>query len=143
MDESGFYSDINASGPSVAHIAGEEFTSGNVKLKVDGRKLLIAIAGEPPGHLLLARFQEGMARKLLYPGMHVLVDMTRFFGVVDWQAIAQLRDLAPWGDHSSRVAYLMKGLDAAILVKAAGDLFPSSEHRVFTEQAAAIAWLEN
>jgi len=146
MDASGFYSDINATGPSIAHIAGEELAAGGVTLKVDGRKLLIAITGEPPGDLLLARFQEGLARNLLHPNMRVLVDMRRFFGVVDWQAIAQLRKLAPWGEdsgHPSRVAYLMKSFEAAILIKATGALFTRSEHKVFTEQAAAIAWLES
>ena len=102
----------------------------------------------PPavGHLLLEQFQEGLARNLLYPGMHTLVDMTRFIGVVDWQAMKKLRDLAPWGKdgaHPSRTAYLLKEESASILVKAVSALFPDGEHRTFTEQAAAVAWLES
>jgi hypothetical protein len=38
---------------------------------------------------------------------------------------------------------LLRENGAAILVKAAAALFPSSEHRIFTERAAAIAWLES
>lgn len=144
MDQ--FYSDIDATGPSIAHLCGEERPSGSVKLKICGRKLLITFNGEPPGHLLLEQFQECLARKLLSPGMQTLVDMTRFIGVVDWQALTKLRGLAPWGKSdgpSPRTAYLLRENGAAILVKAAAALFPSSEHRIFTERAAAIAWLES
>jgi len=145
MNTSGFYSDIEAIGPSTSHILGEEQSSGSIKLKICGRRLLVAVAGEPPGHLWLAPFQEGVARNLLFPGMRTLVDMTRFRGVVEWQAIAKLRKLAPWGteaDHPSRIAYLLREQGAAILIKAAGALFPGTEHRGFTEHRTAVEWLE-
>ena len=144
MDQ--FYSDCDETGASIAHLRGEERPLGSVKLKISGPKLLITISGEPPGHLLLEQFQEGVARKLLYPGMRTLVDMTGFIGVVDWQAMAKLRELAPWGKsdgHPSRTAYLLREDGAAMLVKAAGALFPGSEHRIFADRAAAIAWLES
>jgi len=141
-----FYSDIDGTGPSIAHLCGEDRPSGSVKLKICGRRLLVTLSGEPPGHLLLEQFQEGLARKLLYPGMQTLVDMTGFIGVVDWQAMRELRGLAPWekaDGHSPRTAYLLRESGAAILVKAAGALFPGSEHRIFADRAAAIAWLES
>jgi hypothetical protein len=56
MDQ--FYSDSDGTGPSIVHLYGEEQPSGSVKLKICGRKLLITISGEPPGHLLLEQFQE-------------------------------------------------------------------------------------
>jgi hypothetical protein len=146
MDASSFYSNISAADQSDTYILGEELLPGSVRLKICGRRLLVVVTGEPAGHLLLERFQEGLARKLLHPGMRTLVDMTRFIGVVDWQAMTKLRDLAPWGQdagHPTRTAYLLKEGGAALLVKAAGALFPASEHRVFTEQAAAVAWLES
>ena len=144
MDQ--FYSDADGTGPSIAHFCGEEPPSGSVKLKICGRKLLITFDGEPPGHLLLEQFETVLARKLLSPGMQTLVDMTRFIGVVDWQAMTKLRGLAPWGKNDGpppRTAYLLRQSGAALLVKAAAALFPGSEHRIFTEQAAAIAWLES
>ena len=144
MDQ--FYSDANGTGPSIAHLCGEERPSGSVKLKISGRKLLVILDGEPPGHMLLEQFQEGLARKLLCPGMQTLVDLTRFIGVVDWQAVSKLRTLVPWGEdagHPPRTAYLLRENGAAILVKAAGALFPDSEHRIFADRAAAIAWLES
>jgi hypothetical protein len=140
-----FFSDVDGTGPSITHLCGEERPSGSVKLKICGGKLLITLNGEPPSHLLLEQFQEGLDRKLLYPGMQTLVDMTRFIGVVDWQALTKLRGLAPWGKndgHPSRTAYLLREDGVAILVKAAGALFPGSEHRIFAERADAIAWLE-
>src|SRR5436190_2841608 len=119
MDQ--FYSDSDATGPSIAHLCGEERPSGSIKLKISGHKLLITISGEPPGHLLLEQFEEGLARKLLYPGMQTLVDMTRFIGVVDWQALTKLRELAPWGKDNGpapRTAYLLRENSAALLIKA-------------------------
>jgi hypothetical protein len=78
--------------------------------------------------------------------MQTLVDVTRFIGVVDWQAMRKLRGLAPWGKndgHLPRTAYLLRENGAAMLVKAAGALFPGSEHRIFAERSTAIAWLES
>jgi hypothetical protein len=144
MDQ--FYSEIDETGPSIAHLCGEDRPSGSVKLKISGRKLLITISGEPPGYLLLKQFEEGLARKLLYPGMQTLVDMTRFIGVVDWEALRKLRELAPWeksDGHPPRTAYLLREEGASMLIKAVGALFPGSEHRIFAERAAAIAWLES
>lgn len=140
-----FYCDIDAAGPSIAHLGGAEHSQDSIKLKICGRKLMIAVSGEPSGKLLLERFQEGLARKLLQPGMRTLVDMTQFIGVVDWQAMAQLREMAPWNEdknHPPKTAYLLREGGAALLVKAVGALFPGSEHRIFTQQADAIAWLE-
>lgn len=141
-----FYSDIDGSGPSIAHLSGAERPQDSIKLKICGRKLMVAVRGEPSGRLLLEQFQEGLARKLLQPGMRTLVDATRFVGVVDWQAMTKLREMAPWGkfdDHPPRTAYLLPEGGAAMLVKAVGALFPDSEHKIFTKQADAIAWLES
>ena len=141
----GFYCDIDAVGPSIAHLGAAEHSQDSIKLKICGRKLMIAVSGEPSGKLLLERFQEGLARKLLQPGMLTLVDMTKFIGVVDWQAMAKLREMAYWSedkDHPPKTAYLLREAGAALLVKAVGALFPGSEHRIFTRQADAIAWLE-
>ena len=144
MDQ--FYSDIDESGPSISHLCGAERSQDSVKLKISGRKLMIAVSGEPSGRLFLEQFQEGLARKLLQPGMRTLVDVTRFVGVVDWQAMAKLREMAPWGedkDNQPKTAYLLREGGGAMLVKAVGALFPDSEHRIFTQQADAIAWLES
>ncbi len=144
MDQ--FYSDIDGTGPSIAHLCGGERPQDSIKLKICGHKLMITVSGEPSGHLLLEQFQEGLARKLLRPGMRTLVDMTRFVGVVDWQAMAKLREMAPWSkdkNHPPKTAYLLREGGGALLVKAVGALFPDSEHRIFTEQADAIVWLES
>jgi len=144
MDQ--FYSDIDGMDPSVVHLFGNGGTAGSVKLKIGGRKLLITFTGEPPGHLLLDLFQDALARELLSPGMQTLVDMTQFIGVVDWQALTKLRGLASWETDTApppRTAYLLRENGAALLVKAAAALFPASDHQIFAERAAAIAWLES
>ena len=112
-----FYSDCDETGPSIAHLRGEERPSGSVTLKICGPKLLITISGEPPGHLLLEQFQEGVARKLLYPGMRTLVDMTRFIGVVEAEGRSNLHALPriSWDGRQRSLRALRVMLSGAML----------------------------
>ena len=140
-----FYSSIDGTGPAVVHIGTQGQLSDDVKLKICGYRLLIAVIGEPSDCLLLEHFRQGLAMKILHPNMRSLVDLTRFFGVVNWSTLSQLRSLAPWGEdslHPSRTAYLLRDAGAAMMVKAASGLFPNSQHRAFTERLAAVQWLE-
>jgi hypothetical protein len=107
--------------------------------------LLITVNGEPPGHLLLEQFQEGLARKLLCPGMQTLVDMTRFIGVVDWQAVAKLRTLAPWGECRPSAANRLPAAGKRGCHPGQGGRRTLSRQRASNlyERAAAIAWLES
>lgn len=140
-----FYSSIEGTGPAVVHIGTNAQMSDDIKLKICGHQLLIAVVGEPSDAFLLEHFRQGLAMKLLHPNMRSLVDLTRFFGVVNWSTLSQLRSLAPWGEdplHPSRTAYLLRDSGAAMMVKAASGLFPKSQHRAFTERSEAVHWLE-
>jgi hypothetical protein len=140
-----FYSSVDATGPAVVHIGSKGRTSDNVKLKICGYRLLIVLVGEPAETLLLEHFQQGLAMRLIHPNMRSLVDLTRYFGVVNWSMLSQLRALAPWGEdpiHPSRTAYLLRDSSAAMMVKAVSALFPKSQHRAFTERFEAVQWLE-
>ena len=140
-----FYSSIDATGPAVVHIGPQGKIKDDIKLKICGRRLMIAAVGEPPNARLLEYFREGLARKALHLNMRALIDLTRFVGVVDWDMLSNVRSMAPWGtdtDHPSRTAYLLRDGSAAMVVKAVSGLFPMSQHRAFTDRQEAIQWLE-
>jgi hypothetical protein len=140
-----FYSSIDAPGPAVVHIGPEGRMQDDIKLKICGRRLMIAAVGEPPGRRLLEHFRQGLARDLIHLNMRTLIDLTGFVGVVDWDALSDLRALAAWGadtTHPSRTAYLLRDSGGVMMVKAIGALFPMSQHRAFTDRQEAIRWLE-
>ena len=140
-----FYSSIDTTGPAIVHIGPKGKIANSIKLKICGRRLMVAAVGEPSITLLLEHFREGLATKVLHHNMRTLVDLTRFVGVVDWSALSRLRTLAPWGtdqSHPSRTAYLLRDSSAVMMVKAASALFPQSAHQAFTDKAKAVSWLE-
>jgi hypothetical protein len=141
-----FYSSVDGTGPAVVHIGTKGQMTDDVKLKICGYRLLVAVIGEPSDSLLLECFRQGLAMKMIHPNMRCLVDLTRFFGVVNWGTLSQLRSLAPWGEdpvHPSRTAYLLRDSSAAMMVKVASSLFPKSQHRAFTGRFEATQWLES
>jgi|GEM_PF-2376796 len=140
-----FYSSIDATGPAVVHIGPQGQIQDDIKLKICGRRLMVAVVGEPPNTRLLEHFREGLAQNALHLNMRALIDLTRFVGVVDWNVLADVRALAHWGEdvsHPSRTAYLLRDGSAAMVVKAVSALFPMSQHRAFTDRQEAVRWLE-
>ena len=140
-----FYSSIDAAGPAVVHIGPHGEMRDDIKLKVCGQRLMIAVVGEPSGKELVAHLREGLARGLIRPHMRVLIDLTRFVGVVDWSVLTDVRAIANWGKdagHTSRTAYLLRDGSAAMMVKAISAMFPASQHRGFTDRQGAVRWLE-
>ena len=140
-----FYSSIDATGPAVVHIGPQGTVKDDIKLKICGYRLMVAVVGEPPSTRLLEHFREGLAQNALHLNMRALIDLTRFVGVVDWDTLSDVRALAPWGEdvnHPSRTAYLLRDGSAAMVVKAVSGLFPMSQHRAFTDRQEAIQWLE-
>jgi hypothetical protein len=140
-----FYSSIDATGPAIIHIGPGSQIQDDIKLKICGNRLMIAVVGEPSGRQLVPHLREGLARDLIRPNMRVLIDLTRFVGVVDWTILSDVRAMAHWGDgtrHTSLTAYLLRDGAAAAMVKAISVLFPASQHRAFTDRQEAARWLE-
>lgn len=137
-----FYSGC-AEGEGVRRIT-RQSNDGAVSLCVQDQRLLVVVAGEPPGTALLECFEHARAEGWLGHSMKTLVDARRFVGVVDWQAINRLRQMADWGDDAAltRTAYLVRNEGFAPLVKIAATLFRCCQHRAFTELSAAVAWLD-
>jgi len=136
-----FYSDCAAD----AGLRRVERRSGDgvVCLCARGERLLVVVSGEPPGTALLECFETARAEGWLLHSMKTLVDMRRFVGVVDWQAVNRLRQIADWGDDEgrTRTAYLVRNEGFEPLVKIATTLFACCQHKAFTDHDLAVAWL--
>jgi len=121
-----------------------QYSEGTVCLCAQDERLLVVVSGEPRGAALLECFEAARAEGWLRHSMKTLVDMRRFVGVVDWQAINQLRQMADWGDDAglTRTAYLIRNDGFMPLIKIASTLFRCCQHRAFTDHELAVAWLD-
>jgi len=137
-----FYSDC-AAGSGLQRVE-RQTSDGMVRLCAQEDRLLVVVSGEPPGTALLECFEAARAEGWLHHSMRTLVDMRRFVGVVDWQSINRLRQIADWGDveGKTRTAYLVRNDGFAPLVKIASTLFRCCQHRTFTDHDLAVAWLD-
>ncbi|WP_157089229.1 hypothetical protein [Oceanibaculum pacificum] len=117
---------------------------GSVTLAVQRDMLWISVTKEAAGEDLLECFRHALASGHLATKMPTLVDLSSFTGNVDWQAIDQIRQLAPWGTGKgprSRVAYVSRDSFFRFMLKIVEVLFPMTSHRQFDDQAHALEWL--
>ncbi len=137
-----FYSDC-ADGTGLQRVERQN-SDGAVRLCAQDERLLLVVSGEPPGTALLDCFEAARTQGWLRHSMRTLVDMRRFVGIVDWQSINQVRQMADWGDDEgrTRTAYLIRNDGFMPLVKIASTLFRCCQHRAFTDHDVAVAWLD-
>lgn len=105
-------------------------------------RLYILAEGEPQGEHLLDCFREAVATGRLVR-VATLVDLRRFTGSVDWDAVRQLREMAPpFENNKAYVAYVVRDDLFGKLIKIAAAMFPNLGHKVFYDPAEAAAWLD-
>ena len=130
-----------AAGPP-AIVCGSSF--GSVSATVTGGILWVAVENEPSGDDIVSCLRQARDTRLFGTCADTLVDLTRFTGVVDWEALHQVREMAPWGlgwSRPPRVAYVSRDRLFGAVIRAVGGVFTSARHRLFRDQAAALAWL--
>jgi hypothetical protein len=145
VEQPGFYFDVTAADNGATVITRGD-VHGRVSLKAGNGRLMVAVEGEPTGDYLLECFRIGIEQKILLPEMRTFVDLTRFFGGVDWKTVFGLRHLAPWGEGgtgNARVAYLFRDADFGASIKIVSAMFVRTCHRGFTDRALAIQWLDS
>lgn len=120
-------------------------SAGNrVTLSVSGDLMVITVENEAGLRDVRACLQEGLAQGLVRTNMLTLVDATRFYGIIEWEALYDILRLAPWGSApspESRVAYVARDGFFFQLVKIAVSIFPMASHRLFKDRAEALDWL--
>ncbi len=118
---------------------------GRVTLRLAEGVLHVSVENEASGDCLLAAFQKGIAAGWVRPGLPALVDLRQFTGVTDWAAVRAVRALAPWDKPANgviRVAYLNRHSHFGMLIQIVSAIFTRQQHQVFTDEAAALAWLQ-
>ena len=86
-------------------------------MKVTPARLYVLADGEPDGKCLIEVLAEAIASGKL-KSHSTLVDLTRFTGIVDWDAISTMREMTPLGMESvSSVAYIVRDNLFAKLLK--------------------------
>ena len=107
--------------------------------------VLITIDEDTTGPTVVAAATKAVEAGLLAPEISVLVDLTKFVGTIDWAAIHAVREMKDWappGSATSRVALLVRDKAFASLVTLLSALFSRAALQLFTEREAAFAWLE-
>ncbi len=115
-----------------------------VSIAVRGERMLIVLTGEACASVVLDCLAGGLEEGWLRLSMRTLVDMSDFVGVVDWPALHKLRTLAKWtadGPGRSRVAYVVRSDAFHPIIRVITALFDHTQHRIFTDRQAAVAWL--
>ena len=112
-------------------------------LKIAPERLYVLADGEPQGQHLVAAFREAVASGMPR-GIKTLTDVRHFTGIVDWDSVRGLRELAPnFGGIHTSVAYVVRDNLFGHLIKIAAAMFPKVQHKVFLDPAEAEAWLDS
>jgi hypothetical protein len=118
---------------------------GSVSLDFIDGILWVLVEGEPSGDDLQSCIKQALDAGVLGLNMNTIVDVTRFTGTVDWQAVRAIKDLAPWGTggiEQPRIAYIARDDVFGMLIRIICALFPRCHHRLFLDKTVALEWLE-
>jgi hypothetical protein len=132
---------VDAGGDGVVVAHGQP--GARFMMKLTPERLYVLVDGEPPGKILIDTFAEATASGAL-KSRSTLIDLTRFTGSVDWDAVMSLREMTPRGiESASNVAYVVRDKLFATLIKITTAIFPKIRQQAFTARADAIAWLDS
>ena len=109
-----------------------------------GAIVVIAVGEDVRGPTIIEAAAQAIKASVIAPRIPVLIDMTKFAGIVDWGAIHTVRGMAGWapgGEAAARVAVLVRDETFGSLVTLAGALFPRAARQLFIDHEAALAWL--
>lgn len=118
---------------------------GHVAMAEQGSVLVVRLNGDVVSTDIVTAFHIVQTKGLLSPERALLVDLRHFVGSVDWASIRELREMAPWAlisENRTLCAYLLEAGDIrSYLVTIVAALYPAVQHRSFTDEAAALAWI--
>jgi len=111
-------------------------------LSVEPGWIFFHIEGEPTSEHLFSIFDAATKAGVLHGAFSMLIDMTTFTGAMNWSAVAEMRDGIDWDKISKlNVAYVVRDMEFALLVKIAGVIFPKANNRTFLDREEALDWL--
>ena len=131
---------VEADGEGI--VVAHGYPGARFMMKLTPMRLYVLVDGEPAGKTLIDTFGEAIATGKL-KSRSTLIDLTRFTGSVDWDAVRTLRDMTPHGiESASSVAYVVRNRLFIKLIKIAKVIFPKMRHEAFSSRAEAAAWLD-
>lgn len=117
--------------------AGQQFW-----MQIEPGWLDILAEGEPDPRLFGEAFREVEASGQLAGPLSVLVDITRYTGVVAWDHLFEMRSRINWGLLTPvHIAYIVRDNAFVPIVKVASVVFPDAEHKTFLRRRDALSWL--
>lgn len=125
---------------------GDVFAQGapgaRVLLKVTAKRIYVLVDGEPAGKCISGVFADAIQAGKIKHSLSALVDLTIFTGTVDWDHVAAVSKMAPWGkDGACNVAYIVRDNLFHNLIKIAATMFPQTRQQSFLDRGEAEAWL--
>ncbi|MBN9588207.1 MAG: hypothetical protein BGN85_00905 [Alphaproteobacteria bacterium 64-11] len=144
MDGAAVYSGDGDAGGDDAHRLVLGGGGSTVSITARGERMLIVLVGEPGCDLVIEALETGRRQGWLKLSMKTLVDLTRYFGVIDWASLTRMSQVADWAGESpekSWVAYLIRNSEFGAIIRAVSALFGRTRHRAFTDRAEAVNWL--
>ena len=109
-----------------------------------GAIVVVTVDEDVRGPTVIEAAAQAIKTRVLAPGIPILIDMTKFAGIIDWGAIHTVRGMAGWapgGETAARVAILVRDETFGSLVTLAGALFPRAALQLFIDREAALSWL--
>lgn len=119
-------------------------TDGRYLVAVGCGRIHIVAEGEPPQGCYLAVIDDVLNCGRLQGPVTVLMDLTAYTGVVEWDVVSQGRDrieAAHLGNFS--IAYVVRDSAFLMMVKVASVIFSRARHKAFLSQAEAEDWLQH
>lgn len=117
-------------------------SDGRVFLALAECRLHLRAEYEADFALVLDLYRQAVACGALQARVDSLLDLSAFIGTFDWDAVARMAALLPWGEcGQNRSAYVFRDAKDGLLLKVLGVMFPGVEHRVFATPTAARNWL--
>lgn len=119
------------------------FRAGFITVSRQDDVISLLVTGEAvPTDVDLA-VEIGHEAGLYHEGRGVLIDLHRFFGVVDWDVVRRMGRHAPWvHDQGVKLAYVLREEGMALMAVAAC-YYPHAQHRAFPDEDMARQWLQD
>ncbi len=133
---------------TAAHAGGRLISYGRpgarFLLSIEPGWIFLLADGEPESKDFTAAFADAKASGLIRGDLSVLVDLSIFYGAVNWSTVNELHDAIDWSVLGKvNVAYVVLEKGFALLAKISSVIFRAATHRVFDSEKNAVAWLKS
>lgn len=119
-------------------------TATRARVGFDGAVVHVVLEGDTAMGDILAVMEAAQAQGWLSPTSRLLLDLSRYGGSIDWEGVRAIKAMPCWGslqERRPRAAYIIRDSVWALLIRMMSAIFAATQHRTFTNEAAAREWL--